>query len=121
MRFDGLPVVVLQQIRIRALEGARRTTGEGRGVTTAFTAGAVGLLGPNGAGKSTMIKALLGFVVPNLSPSVRRLLSYFSSVEHMYEFNRGIISTRPVVYYLSGALLLQFLTHAVLQFRRWRL
>ena len=39
----------------------------------------------------------------------------------MYEFNRGILSTRPVVYYLSGALLLQFLTHAVLQFRRFRL
>src|SRR6266480_2112031 len=33
-------------------------------VTTRFAAGAVGLLGPNGAGKSTMIKALLGFIVP---------------------------------------------------------
>ena len=36
-----------------------------RDVTAAFPAGAVGLLGPNGAGKSTMIKALLGFVVPD--------------------------------------------------------
>ena len=27
--------------------------------------GAVGLLGPNGAGKSTMLKALLGFVMPD--------------------------------------------------------
>src|SRR6187455_2685170 len=35
-----------------------------RDVTTTFTSGAVGLLGPNGAGKSTMIKALLGFIVP---------------------------------------------------------
>ncbi len=34
-------------------------------VTVQFPAGAVGLLGPNGAGKSTMIKALLGFVVPD--------------------------------------------------------
>jgi ABC-2 type transport system ATP-binding protein len=34
-------------------------------VTAAFAAGAVGLLGPNGAGKSTMLKALLGFVVPD--------------------------------------------------------
>src|SRR3989442_9167546 len=33
-------------------------------VTTTFESGAVGLLGPNGAGKSTMIKALLGFIVP---------------------------------------------------------
>ena len=35
-----------------------------RDVTTSFVQGAVGLLGPNGAGKSTMIKALLGFLVP---------------------------------------------------------
>jgi ABC-2 type transport system ATP-binding protein len=35
-----------------------------RDVTATFPSGAVGLLGPNGAGKSTMLKALLGFVVP---------------------------------------------------------
>src|SRR5688500_10070397 len=35
-----------------------------RYVTAAFPPGAVGLLGPNGAGKSSMLKALLGFVVP---------------------------------------------------------
>jgi ABC-2 type transport system ATP-binding protein len=36
-----------------------------RDVSAAFPPGAVGLLGPNGAGKSTMLKALLGFVVPD--------------------------------------------------------
>ncbi|MDP1568911.1 MAG: ABC transporter ATP-binding protein [Vicinamibacterales bacterium] len=36
-----------------------------RDVTAGFRPGAVGLLGPNGAGKSTMLKALLGFVVPD--------------------------------------------------------
>jgi ABC-2 type transport system ATP-binding protein len=36
-----------------------------RDVTTVFASGAVGLLGPNGAGKSTMLKALLGFLVPD--------------------------------------------------------
>jgi ABC-2 type transport system ATP-binding protein len=36
-----------------------------RDVQAVFPGGAVGLLGPNGAGKSTMIKALLGFVVPD--------------------------------------------------------
>ena len=38
MRFDGLPVVVLQQVRERTLECAGRATGEGRGVTTGFDA-----------------------------------------------------------------------------------
>ena len=36
-----------------------------REVSAEFPPGAVGLLGPNGAGKSTMIKALLGFVIPD--------------------------------------------------------
>jgi ABC-2 type transport system ATP-binding protein len=36
-----------------------------RDVQAVFPPGAVGLLGPNGAGKSTMIKALLGFIVPD--------------------------------------------------------
>jgi ABC-2 type transport system ATP-binding protein len=36
-----------------------------REVTATFGEGAVGLLGPNGAGKSTMLKALLGFIVPD--------------------------------------------------------
>ena len=34
-------------------------------VSAAFRPGAVGLLGPNGAGKSTMLKALLGFIMPD--------------------------------------------------------
>ncbi len=50
------------------LEGVTVTYGTNtalRDVSMTFGTGAVGLLGPNGAGKSTMIKALLGFVVPN--------------------------------------------------------
>ena len=35
-----------------------------KNVSAKFAKGAVGLLGPNGAGKSTMLKALLGFIVP---------------------------------------------------------
>jgi ABC-2 type transport system ATP-binding protein len=55
-----LPVVTLENVTVTY--GAQPAL---RDVTAAFPAGAVGLLGPNGAGKSTMIKALLGFVVPN--------------------------------------------------------
>jgi ABC-2 type transport system ATP-binding protein len=52
---------------IVTLEGVTVTFGRSaalREVTASFVAGAVGLLGPNGAGKSTMLKALLGFIVP---------------------------------------------------------
>jgi ABC-2 type transport system ATP-binding protein len=37
-----------------------------KNVSARFARGAVGLLGPNGAGKSTMLKALLGFVKPDV-------------------------------------------------------
>src|SRR3954453_23555500 len=54
------PVVTLEGVTV--MYGAQPAL---RDVTSSFAAGAVGLLGPNGAGKSTMIKALLGFVVPD--------------------------------------------------------
>jgi ABC-2 type transport system ATP-binding protein len=54
------PVVALQGVSVKY--GSNWAM---RSVDAAFAAGAVGLLGPNGAGKSTMLKALLGFVVPD--------------------------------------------------------
>src|SRR5580765_964342 len=57
---DRDPVVTLDDVTV--VYGAQRALQD---VTATFAAGAVGLLGPNGAGKSTMIKALLGFVVPD--------------------------------------------------------
>src|SRR5438876_10630738 len=56
---ETAPVVTLESVTVNYGRNAAV-----RDVTSAFAAGAVGLLGPNGAGKSTMIKALLGFVVP---------------------------------------------------------
>src|SRR5262245_56713423 len=58
---DRNPVVALDGVTVQY--GAQRAL---QGVSATFAAGAVGLLGPNGAGKSTMIKALLGFVVPDV-------------------------------------------------------
>ena len=57
---DSDPVVTLEQVTVSY--GAQVAL---RDVTAAVPAGAVGLLGPNGAGKSTMLKALLGFIVPD--------------------------------------------------------
>jgi ABC-2 type transport system ATP-binding protein len=55
----GAPVVTLEGVTV--MYGTQAALCD---VTAAFARGAVGLLGPNGAGKSTMIKALLGFLVP---------------------------------------------------------
>ena len=56
---EGDPVVTLEGVTVTY--GTNRAL---RDVTSSFASGAVGLLGPNGAGKSTMLKALLGFIVP---------------------------------------------------------
>jgi len=56
---ETVPVVTLDHVTVAY--GRSRALVD---VTTSFASGAVGLLGPNGAGKSTMIKALLGFIVP---------------------------------------------------------
>ena len=56
---EGDPVVTLENVTV--IYGTNHAL---RDVTSSFAAGAVGLLGPNGAGKSTMLKALLGFIVP---------------------------------------------------------
>jgi len=56
---EAPPVVTLESVTVAY--GKNRAL---RDVTSSFASGAVGLLGPNGAGKSTMIKALLGFLVP---------------------------------------------------------
>ena len=56
---DPAPVVTLDAVTVTY--GSNPAL---RDVTASFAAGAVGLLGPNGAGKSTMLKALLGFIVP---------------------------------------------------------
>ena len=43
-----------------------------------------------------------------------------SLIEHMEDFARGVVDTRPVVMYLSLAALFLFLTLKVVEGRRWR-
>lgn len=63
---------------------------------------------------------LLAFFTPNISPGLRMLTSYVSTLEHMGEFSKGMIDSRRFVFYGSGTLLMLLLTHTVFQFRRWK-
>lgn len=45
---------------------------------------------------------------------------YVAVQEHLVQFTRGMIDTRPIVYYLSMAGFFLFLTHITLDFRRWK-
>jgi ABC-2 type transport system permease protein len=48
------------------------------------------------------------------------VLNYMSFFEHFDDMTRGILDTADIVYYLSFSFFGLFLTHAVIQSRRWR-
>jgi ABC-2 type transport system permease protein len=64
---------------------------------------------------------LVQFILLDVSSSTRDLLGYFSALEHMGTFSRGVIDTRPVVLYLSMTVVMLALTHQAFQSRKWRL
>ncbi|HEY5813090.1 MAG TPA: ABC transporter permease [Terrimicrobiaceae bacterium] len=63
---------------------------------------------------------LLSFIFLKASSTLRELTYYFSTIEHMGEFSRGLFDTRPVVFYLTMTLFTIFLTFHVFQYRRWK-
>ncbi|MBK1791084.1 ABC transporter permease [Persicirhabdus sediminis] len=45
---------------------------------------------------------------------------YIGIQQQLSNFSKGLIDSRPIVYHLSLAAFLLFLTHAVLNYRRWK-
>ena len=52
--------------------------------------------------------------------AIMRLFEYISMSEHMENFARGVIDTRPISFYLSLTVLFLFLTLKVVESRRWK-
>ncbi|MBC7348346.1 MAG: ABC transporter permease subunit [Candidatus Aminicenantes bacterium] len=50
----------------------------------------------------------------------QNVLNYLSFFEHFDGLTKGVLDTSDLVYYLSFAFFGLFLTHSVIQFRRWR-
>lgn len=63
---------------------------------------------------------LLSFVLQGMTPGLRDLFGYFSAIEHMSEFSKGVIDSRPVVWYSTMTVFILVLTHHVFQSRKWR-
>ena len=64
---------------------------------------------------------LLGFILPNISQGFRDFVAYFSSVEHMRDFTRGILDTRPFVFYLTMTVAAAMCSpYQVFQYRKWK-
>ena len=52
--------------------------------------------------------------------TAKTVLGHFNVVEHMSEFNKGIVDTRRLVYYLSATFLFLFLATRMLAAKKWR-
>jgi ABC-2 type transport system permease protein len=66
---------------------------------------------------------LLSFVAGQLAKGESwqaAVVSRFTLFEHMQDFTRGVVDTRPVVFYASLSLLFLFLTLRVVESRRWK-
>ncbi len=48
------------------------------------------------------------------------IFRYLSSQQHLADFTTGIIDTRAIAFYLIAASFTVFLTHHLVDFRRWR-
>jgi len=64
---------------------------------------------------------LIQFILLYVSSAMRDLLGYFSALEHMGSFSRGIIDTRPIILYVSMTILVLALTYQAFQSSKWRL
>lgn len=64
---------------------------------------------------------LIQFLLLEVSATTRDLLGFFSAIDHMGTFSRGIFDTRPVVLYLAMTILMLALTCQAFQTRKWRL
>lgn len=69
-----------------------------------------------------VIQYFLGFVTVIWGESFAgaRFFHYISSQRHLHYFASGLLDTRPVMYFLSVAVFVLFLTHQVVDYRRWK-
>lgn len=124
----------------------RRITGESGLLDPGATAGAclgVMLIGSlymslgcfaSALTRSQIIAAMVAFLLgiglwvfglrpPVANPAegkLARALDQLSMLRHMDDFSRGIVDSRHLVFYLTMTLFFLFLTHRVVESRRWR-
>ncbi len=67
-----------------------------------------------------LVGYFLGNVLPDLHEAYRPFVELISTSLHVRLFVDGLVDTRQIVYYLSGAALLLTLTYHVLEFRKWK-
>ena len=68
----------------------------------------------------TLFMWIIGWGAQAVGSDIGQLLNYLSLVDHLERFFKGIIETKDLIYYISFTLFQLFLTHRVLDSKRWR-
>jgi len=68
-----------------------------------------------------LFAGLLQFVMLDVSGTMRDMFGYFSALDHMENFSKGIIDSRAIVWYLTMTTLMLVLTYQVFQSRKWKM
>jgi ABC-2 type transport system permease protein len=69
---------------------------------------------------SLLLLWLIDWSASFAGPTSAKILQYLSIIEHLEDFQRGVIDTKDVVFYLSFTFFTLFLTSRALESRRWR-
>jgi ABC-2 type transport system permease protein len=71
-------------------------------------------------GISLFLLSFLSYTFSAKSGWQSQLFTHLALAEHLKDFARGVVDTRPVVLYLSLTVYFLFLTLKVVESRRWR-
>jgi ABC-2 type transport system permease protein len=63
---------------------------------------------------------MIGYAIGSTSPLLREVTSYVAQLDHMDTFSRGVIDSRPLVFYPSCTAFVLLITYHVFQYRRWK-
>lgn len=63
---------------------------------------------------------LIGWAETFAGPSLGKVLSHISLLEHFENFSKGVIDTRDIIYYVNFNILFLFMTMRSLESKKWR-
>jgi len=71
-------------------------------------------------GISLFMLSYLAISMANVQDWRAQLFTHVGLIEHMKDFARGVVDTRPIVFYLTFTFLFLYLTLKVVESRRWK-
>jgi ABC-2 type transport system permease protein len=73
-----------------------------------------------GVGLTLFLLSLHSLVPSRPTGWQAEVFQHISTIEHMHDFARGVLDTRPIIYYLSLTTFFIFLTFKAVEARRWK-